>query len=202
MRSFYRRVVPRISDARRAERRDQILDAAVRCFARNGFHDTGIADVIAEAGMSAGGVYRYFDGKEALIHGVVERLLVRLQVLLSHRGPTPTSLAPFVDRALDGVAALFDDPENHDARLLPHVWTEALRDEAVQAVVRASYVAVLETLTQSMAATRLPDGMSPRGAAHLVLATLQGFMLQRLLLGPEFDERAFRAATRVAMGAR
>jgi AcrR family transcriptional regulator len=186
------------------ERRDQILDAAVRCFARTGFHATGIADVIAEAGMSAGGVYRYFDGKEALIHGVVERLLERLQGALGAAGDAAPSLATFVDGALDVVAVIFDEPGNHDARLLPNVWTEALRDPTIQLVVRRSYVAVIDLLARSASALQtrgaLPAGMTPRGAAHLVLATLQGFMLQRLLLGPEFDERGFRAAARAALG--
>jgi AcrR family transcriptional regulator len=196
--------VPRISDARRAERRDHILDAAVRCFARSGFHATGIADVIAEAGMSAGGFYRYFDSKEALIHGVVDRLLGRLQGPLGTEGDAAPSLAAFVDRALDVVAAIFDDPDNHDARVLPHVWTEALRHPTTLVAVRASYASVLDVLERSIAARRARGErhpiMAPRGAAHLVLALLQGFMLQRLLLGPEFDEAAFRAAARAALG--
>ncbi|HEY9407971.1 MAG TPA: helix-turn-helix domain-containing protein, partial [Jiangellaceae bacterium] len=52
--------MPRVSEAHLAARRDQILQAAWTCFARDGFHATSMQDVFAEAGLSAGAVYRYF----------------------------------------------------------------------------------------------------------------------------------------------
>jgi len=59
-------------DVQRA-RREHILDAALRCFARTGFHRTSIHDICNEAGISPGAVYVYFDSKEALIAGLSER---------------------------------------------------------------------------------------------------------------------------------
>jgi AcrR family transcriptional regulator len=58
---------------RQADRRAEILDAAQRCFARHGFHQTSMQDICAEAGMSAGNLYRYFPSKEAIIAGICER---------------------------------------------------------------------------------------------------------------------------------
>ncbi len=198
--------MPRISAARRADRRDQILDAAVRCFATGGFHATGMADVIAEAGMSAGGVYRHFGSKAELIHGIVARLLDRLQADLATADPAATSLAGFVDAVTDVATRVVDDHAVQDARLLPQVWTEALRDPGIAALVRASYGAILETLTERTSALHdrgaLPDGMTPRGAAHLLLAVLQGSTLQRLLLGPLLDQDALRAAIRASLSVR
>jgi TetR/AcrR family transcriptional regulator, repressor for uid operon len=46
------------------DRRTRILDAAETCFVRSGFHRTTMQDVAAEAGMSAGNLYRYFPSKE------------------------------------------------------------------------------------------------------------------------------------------
>jgi AcrR family transcriptional regulator len=57
----------------RSDRRSEILDAARRCFARSGFHQTSMQQICAEAGMSAGNVYRYFPSKEAIIEGIAER---------------------------------------------------------------------------------------------------------------------------------
>src|SRR6185436_627419 len=56
-----------------AERRKLILDAAERSFARAGFHRTTMQDVAAEAGMSPGNLYRYFQSKDALVRGLCER---------------------------------------------------------------------------------------------------------------------------------
>jgi TetR/AcrR family transcriptional regulator, repressor for uid operon len=58
---------------RQTDRRTEILDAAQRCFARNGFHQASMQDICAEAGMSAGNLYRYFPSKEAIINGICER---------------------------------------------------------------------------------------------------------------------------------
>ena len=58
---------------RQTDRRSEILEAAQRCFVRNGFHQTSMQEICAEAGMSAGNLYRYFPSKEAIIAGIAER---------------------------------------------------------------------------------------------------------------------------------
>ena len=58
--------MPKVSEEHRAARRRQILDAAARCFARDGFHRTSMQDIVRESGISAGLVYRYFAGMTAL----------------------------------------------------------------------------------------------------------------------------------------
>ena len=49
------------------DRRSQILDAALVCFAKRGFHQASMHDISAEAGISVGLIYRYFENKEAVI---------------------------------------------------------------------------------------------------------------------------------------
>jgi AcrR family transcriptional regulator len=63
----------RLNIRRQADRRDEILSAAQRCFVRSGFHQTSMQEICAEAGMSPGNLYRYFPSKEALIAGIAER---------------------------------------------------------------------------------------------------------------------------------
>jgi AcrR family transcriptional regulator len=54
-------------------KRRQILDAAVTCFARGGFHKTSTAEICAEAGMSPGNLFHYFKTKNAIIEAIVEQ---------------------------------------------------------------------------------------------------------------------------------
>jgi AcrR family transcriptional regulator len=56
-----------------ADRRNEILDAARRCFVRSGFHAASMQEICNEAGMSPGNLYRYFESKEALIAGIAAR---------------------------------------------------------------------------------------------------------------------------------
>src|SRR6201985_2432154 len=59
--------MPKTSQDQREPRQHQILDAALACFAENGFHQTGMADIVARSGLSHGAVYLYFQSKDDLI---------------------------------------------------------------------------------------------------------------------------------------
>jgi AcrR family transcriptional regulator len=65
--------MPKLKPHVQRARREHILDAAERCFARSGFHRTTMQDICREAGISPGALYVYFDSKEALIAGICER---------------------------------------------------------------------------------------------------------------------------------
>ncbi|WP_029351902.1 TetR/AcrR family transcriptional regulator, partial [Bosea sp. 117] len=56
----------------RRDPRRRVLDAAIACFGRNGFHGTSMHEICAEAQMSPGALYRYFPSKEAIIIAIVE----------------------------------------------------------------------------------------------------------------------------------
>src|SRR5437870_13495705 len=55
------------------DRPTQILDAAVPCFAKRGFHQASMHDLSAEAGISVGLIYRSFQNKEAVIAAMADR---------------------------------------------------------------------------------------------------------------------------------
>ncbi|HEX9067280.1 MAG TPA: helix-turn-helix domain-containing protein, partial [Ktedonobacterales bacterium] len=68
--------MPRTEEANeriRKERKELVFQAAARVFARRGLADTKVADIAAEAGMSHGLAYRYFETKEELFAAVVKR---------------------------------------------------------------------------------------------------------------------------------
>src|SRR5258705_3639794 len=95
--------VPRVSEAHLAARRQQILDAARTCFLRNGFHQTSMQDVIREAGLSVGAVYRYFPSKNELIKTlagqVIDELATVFEYLATEHPPLP--IATTMSRAVD-----------------------------------------------------------------------------------------------------
>ena len=100
--------VPRVSEAHLAARRQQILDAARTCFLRNGFHQTSMQDVISEAGLSVGAVYRYFPSKNDLITALAEQVIDadrRPASTSSSRQDPPPPLADAMQRATDLVTA-------------------------------------------------------------------------------------------------
>src|SRR5260370_25955431 len=65
--------MPKVAEETRAAGRNQIIAAALTCFARAGYHVTTMADVAAQAGVSKGTPYLYFDSKEALFIALHEQ---------------------------------------------------------------------------------------------------------------------------------
>ena len=84
--------MPKVTEAHRESRREQILIAAWKCFSRKGFHSTSMADVIKEAGLSAGAVYLYFRSKDEIIVAVATLFFALLHAwseLIAYLYPPP-----------------------------------------------------------------------------------------------------------------
>jgi AcrR family transcriptional regulator len=62
---------PATSEQQKSQRRDEIIAAAKKVFARKGFHDTTIADIAKEAELAYGSVYWYFDSKDDLFRQLI-----------------------------------------------------------------------------------------------------------------------------------
>ncbi|MGY1607763.1 MULTISPECIES: TetR/AcrR family transcriptional regulator [unclassified Geodermatophilus] len=193
--------MPRVPESHLAARRDQILDAATARFAANGFQATGMADVIAASGMSAGAVYRYFRSKDELIAAIVDRILgeaaVRFEALLEEdAAPDPVDAVAAAVRMVADVAAR--EPVDV-TRVAVQAWGEALRNPAVHAVVDRAYRTIrgyfVEVARRGQAAGRLPAGADPLHLGAAMFSTVIGFLLQRLLLG-DVDPAAYAEALR------
>ncbi|GAB4542577.1 MAG: TetR/AcrR family transcriptional regulator [Anaerolineae bacterium] len=64
---------------RAQERRQQILDAALACFARKGYHKTTMDDIVTESGLSKGTLYWYFKSKDELFFSLINSFFLAMQ---------------------------------------------------------------------------------------------------------------------------
>src|SRR5713101_8989020 len=71
------------------DRPSQILDAALVCFAKRGFHQASMHDISAEAGISVGLIYRYFENKEAVISAMADRHKKQINEILERARQAP-----------------------------------------------------------------------------------------------------------------
>ena len=174
--------MPRVSLEHSEARRQQILAGARRCFSANGFHATSMQDLLNEIGLSAGAFYRYVPGKEELIRTIATESLADVtenfaELLQRHDAPLSELLASLPTAPIKTL----HDPEL--ARLIIQVWTEAMRDEALSEVVRGGlrrlHVLLEAELTERQSRGELPADADPGACARVILATLQGFILQR-----------------------
>ncbi|GAB0102265.1 hypothetical protein JMUB6875_12320 [Nocardia sp. JMUB6875] len=105
----------------RAERREQLLDAATRAVAANGFAGTGLDQIAAEAGVSHVILYRHFDSKADLYRAALERAYTRLGDAVGTDTPDGTSIPALLAAAAadpDAFRLLFRhavrEPDFHD----------------------------------------------------------------------------------------
>lgn len=65
-------MAPKVSEEHLQARKQQILTAAIACFAEKGFHKTSMKDIFTRADLSAGAVYSYFESKDEIIAAVCQ----------------------------------------------------------------------------------------------------------------------------------
>jgi AcrR family transcriptional regulator len=106
-----------------AEKRRQILDAAVRVFARQGFHATRVSDIADEAGVAYGLVYHYFNSKEEVLN---ELFVERWSLLIAAIEEADRAGGPHRDR-LAAVAGFIIDSYRHDPELMKVIIVEVTR---------------------------------------------------------------------------
>jgi len=178
----------------RAERRDQILAAATRAFARSGFAATGLDDIAAEAGISRVILYRHFDSKTDLYRAVLDHACGRLAEAVGVDEFTGASM----DALLDAAAA---DPDGF--RLL---FQHAAREPEFRADVDRLR-AGSEEIARRYLAEMIPDPawvdwaarLSPTVAVEAVIAWLDAGQPDRVR-APERILRVLGAVTDAARG--
>jgi AcrR family transcriptional regulator len=174
--------MPKVSQAYSDAQRKGILEAAIRCFAREGFHRTTMRDVIRESGMSAGALYVYFKSKEELIEAIAEeRHLHERQWIVSSLDETDLAASIRVLIALFG-KALMDRAARQERRLSVQLWAEALRDEKVRQSVLAGVDMPIGLLTRLLKAAQkrgeFPRSLDCHAASRVLVALFQGAVLQ------------------------
>ena len=73
--------MPRLTDATKAARRAQIIEAAVSCFLEKGYTNTSMSDIIKASGLSSGSIYSHFTGKEDILTTAINERLENVKKL-------------------------------------------------------------------------------------------------------------------------
>jgi TetR/AcrR family transcriptional regulator, repressor for uid operon len=161
------------------DRRTQILEAAMTCFAECGFHQTSMHDISAEAGISVGLIYRYFKNKEEVIAALAAEHKKDIAELLERAGEAPT--------LLEAMEILFT---SHCCERSPQIisafvvdlFAEASRNPQVAKIVRnvakSKTDGVAKLIARSPEARRIAPWLDPREIAEMIFAVNDGSMMR------------------------
>ncbi len=191
--------MPKVSQAHMDARRRQILEAAVACFARKGIHNSSMADICRESSLSAGAIYRHFDGKQAIVEAAFE-------LYSADVGDMWERISRY-DDVLEGMLAMlelsfswFDQPEalfGMRQGILMHA--EALFDDRIAAQSAAMHTRFTQQLTlliqRAQAEGSIDATLDPEAVARLFLSLYDGFRMQKLM-EPEVPTEPYLALLR------
>lgn len=190
-------------NSQNGSRAAEILDAARRCFARQGYHQTSIKAIAREAGVRSPSILHYhFQSKEAIFVAVMRDLLARITDEATKLGLQTDGKAPAL-AAVEGFFSLID-ADRELAPLLVECVAMGLRDQAprhdlhrllheLEAGVELAIVRLLGD-----AAHRLP--LTPTALAQTVVDLLTGHTFRTALLGGGHRHLAERRGIRTLLG--
>ena len=174
--------MPRVSDAHRAARREQIAEAALQVLARRS-SDTSIAEIVAECGLSAGAIYGNFENKADLARYIAGQLLHR------RIGTMDDAVADGAVRTPAEVLRLFMSlrREPPDLSVLLQFWGEATVDPELRAVLEVRAGEFRDAVVRALrpwAETQPEDteALALR-SAQVCLAMVQGYFANTALFG-------------------
>ncbi len=184
------------------ERRRQILDAAVRVFARRGYHGSRVGDIAEEAGVAHGLLYHYFSSKEQVLQTIFREnwgeLLERFRAVEAADEPA--------DEKLEGIAKILLRTWRNDPDLVTVMVREVARSAQLQGQVdevREAFAIVQRVIEEGQAAALFRPDLDARLASWVVYGGLEevltGWVLGQLPAGEDEVARAERTAIDLAL---
>ncbi|HEY3728440.1 MAG TPA: TetR/AcrR family transcriptional regulator [Solirubrobacteraceae bacterium] len=175
------------------DKRRVILDAAVRVFARQGFHTCRVSDIADEAGVAYGLVYHYFSSKEEILDTL---FLERWDVMLAAIAESDASQRSPRDK-LYAVAAFIIDSYRHDPELMKVIIVEVTRAANTFGLthlekIREAYAGIAGIVEHAQADGLFRSEITPEFAAQAfygsVEQVLTGWIFDSVPIGaPEFE---------------
>ena len=175
--------------AHRPSRRQEIIDAAIKVFARTGFAETSVQDVADEAGVVPTAVYYHFAGKDELFGVVLQSVITELDEVVERARPEGDQAAVALPQIISAVWTWIESRPDHarilyshlpgatkQARLLRVQFEEQHIERAFAYAPQAAGRSRLRSVTATQAATRL--------AVRTLISTLIAIQPMRLDGGP------------------
>ena len=192
--SSSRRMSQPQTDSSNADRRSQILEAALVCFAKRGFHQTSMHDISGEAGISVGLIYRYFENKEAVISAMADRHKTEISEMLERARQAPS--------LLESLEILFtahccEDAPQLVSAFVVDLYAEASRNphvaDLVRDVLETAMNGVRDLIARAPEVQNTGNNLTPDDLAELIFAVARGMLMLDVLRPHEMTAAERRA---------
>jgi len=168
------------------EKKDQIVEAAIREFSRKGFSRTTINDIARAAGIGKGTVYEYFSNKEEIVHESFRFFMNSLepdfQAILISGVPAKEKLVKIFDRFSHFISSEYREL----VELMFEFWSEGIKDKGSKGVLfeeMIKFYHVYREIFADIIIEGMGDGgfrkdIDPRSTAAMIVGSLDGLLVQ------------------------
>lgn len=185
--------------SRTAERRRQILDAALACFQEKGFHGAAMSAICKKAKMSPGHLYHYFSSKEDLIEAISEE---DSENAVEKIGEVLESDNAF-QALLNKTSAIWDkEGRSIHGALNAEIMAEATRNPRIAAIVHARqkriHARINEVLMTAQEQGQIDPDIDTSSFACIVFGLASGLILSAEV-NPDFDRQRATESFRLTL---
>ena len=179
---------PTGNETTNTERRDQILQAAIACFSRKGYHLTTMNDIVAESGMSKGSLYWHYKNKKDILFAVMDWYLNQIteeMLVAAQESPTATDKLKSVFDLFAATVAAEDTLFN----VFIDFYAETRHDQEVTQRFRQGimpYIDYVAQIIQEGIATGEFKPVETRHMAVVFMAASEGLLLYKIILAGDF----------------
>ncbi len=163
-----------IDRTRTAERKEQILEAALGCFQEKGFHGTSMAAICQRAEMSPGHLYHYFRSKVDLIEAITLEDCKRAEANIAKLVKKKDA----VKGLLRGMEGVWKNGQGIHGALNAEILAEAAHNERVSAIIRRRNDRIrgllAQTLKDAQKSGEIDEDLDPVGTASVLIALSDG----------------------------
>ncbi|MBV8915201.1 MAG: TetR family transcriptional regulator, partial [Acetobacteraceae bacterium] len=162
--------------------RQRVIEAAIACFARSGFHGASMQEICAEAGMSPGALYRYFSSKVSIIAAIAEAEREHHAAFFDRMERADD---PVEELASIGIDTLESCTAGDKAALAAETMAEAIRNPDVRATFRRNIdeaqATVVGALRRGQQNGTVDPALDVEAAAQLIMALGDGLAAHQAL---------------------
>jgi AcrR family transcriptional regulator len=189
-------------ELKKEEQRHRIMEAAIRAFARKGYHNTTMDDIVKESGLSKGTLYWYFENKKQLFMALLEHDVESGKAeMIAEARKHNTFIAQI--RALFDIYLEFNQAhdeahENTYRRISAEYWQQAVIDPDIREIYIKHYYTfwtdfATELLIEAKTRSEIAKDIDIEAIISVLIAVFDGLMLQWMVkYNPVSIERVFK----------
>ena len=195
--------MPRLTEAHFEARRQQILEATFRCLAEQGYARMTMREIAAEAGVSVGTLYLYFENKDEMVRALGDEARVETDARLAEQFPDGGPME-IVDAILAAVIGSLDEPGQRESfRVDLQIWAEALHHESLRELFRNNLATRIGQVSTFLVAAQQEGSLSekadPERLARILMAIMMGLEVQKAM-EPDYTMESLVGSLRALLG--